>query len=51
LIVSINVGLFGFTESLSAPYAGESIVLEMAATVSLAGWMAVDFMMEFRPTV
>jgi hypothetical protein len=50
LIVSINVGLFGFTESLSAPFAVESIVLEMAAAVTLAGWVAVDLMMESRRT-
>jgi hypothetical protein len=48
LIVSINVGLFGFTESSSAPFAVESIVLEMAAAVTLAGWVAVDLMMESR---
>jgi hypothetical protein len=48
LIVSINVGLFGFTESSSAPFAVESIVLEMAAAITLAGWVAVDLMMESR---
>jgi len=50
LIVSINVGLFGFTESSSAPFAVESIVLEMAAAITLAGWVAVDLMMESRQT-
>jgi len=50
LIVSINVGLFGFTESSSAPFAVESIVLEMAAAVTLAGWVVVDLMMESRQT-
>src|ERR1700747_3070758 len=30
LIVSVNVGLFGFKESLSAPFAVESILLEIA---------------------
>jgi hypothetical protein len=48
LIVSINVGLFGFTESLSAPFAVESIVLEMVTAVTLSGWVAVDLMMETR---
>jgi hypothetical protein len=48
LIVSINVGLFGFTESSSAPFAAESIVLELAAAITLAGWVAVDLMMESR---
>jgi hypothetical protein len=50
LIVSINVGLFGFTESSSAPFSLESVVLEMAAAVTLAGWVAVDLMMESRQT-
>jgi len=50
LILSINVGLFGFTESLSAPFAVKSIVLEMAAALTLAGWVAADFMMESHQT-
>jgi hypothetical protein len=50
LIVSINVGLFGFTESSSAPFVAESIVLEMAAAVTLTAWVAVDLMMESRQT-
>jgi hypothetical protein len=50
LIVSINVGLFGFTESLSAPFAVESIVLEIATATTLAGWVAADLMMETRQT-
>jgi hypothetical protein len=48
LIVSINVGLFGFTESLLAPFAVESLWLELAAAVTLASWMAVDIMEESR---
>jgi hypothetical protein len=48
LIISINVGLFGFTESSSAPFAVESIVLEMASAITLAVWVTVDLMMEFR---
>jgi hypothetical protein len=50
LIVSINVGLFGFTESSSAPFAVESIVLELAAAVTLAGWVAADLVIESRQT-
>jgi len=46
LIVSVNVGLFGFNESLSAPFAVESIVLETAAAVTLAAWIAVDLLEE-----
>ena len=48
LIVSVNVGLFGFTESLTAPFAVESIVLEIAAAVTLAAWIAVDLLAEIR---
>jgi hypothetical protein len=46
LIVSVNLGLFGFKESLSAPFSVESIVLEIAAAVTVAAWMAVDLMKE-----
>lgn len=49
LIVSVNVGLFGFYESLSAPSAMESIVLEIAAAVTLASWVALDVMKASRP--
>ena len=48
LIVSVNVGLFGFTESLTAPFAVESIVLETAAVVTLTAWIAVDLLAESR---
>jgi hypothetical protein len=48
LIVSVNVGLFGFTESLTAPFAVESIMLESAAAVTLAAWIAVDVLAESR---
>jgi hypothetical protein len=48
LLVSVNVGLFGFTESLTTPFAVESIVLEIAAAVTLAAWMAVDLLAECR---
>lgn len=48
LVASVNLGLFGFKESLSAPFAGESIALEIAAAFTLAGWVALDFMKEPR---
>jgi hypothetical protein len=48
LIISVNAGLFGFKESLTAPFAVESIVLELTAAVSLAGWIFVDLRAESR---
>jgi hypothetical protein len=42
VILSVNVGLFGFTESLRAPFVVESIVLEIAASVTLAMWVTLD---------
>lgn len=42
LIVSVNFGLFGFKEALSAPYAGESIAIEIAAGAALAAWTILD---------
>ena len=48
LIVSINVGLFGFVDSVSAPYATESAILEIAAALILAGWLALDLRSESR---
>jgi hypothetical protein len=50
LIVSVNVGLFGFTESLSAPFAIESIVLEMVTAVTLTCWVAADLIIDIRQT-
>jgi hypothetical protein len=46
LIVSVNDGLFGFKESLSAPSAVESIVLEIVAVAALVARIALDLMME-----
>jgi hypothetical protein len=46
LIVSVNSGLFGFKESLSAPFAVESMVLEIVAAAALMVWIAVDLMRE-----
>jgi hypothetical protein len=51
LIVSVNGGLFGFKESLSAPFAFESIVLEIVTVVTGVAWTAVDLMEEARQTV
>ena len=44
LVVSVNFGLFGFKESLSAPFAIESIVVETTAAITLVGWVMVDLM-------
>ncbi|HEX4865659.1 MAG TPA: hypothetical protein VFV02_16440 [Acidimicrobiales bacterium] len=48
LVVSVNVGLFGFTESLQAPFVVESIALEMAGAVSLATWVGMDLLQQTR---
>lgn len=44
LLVSVNFGLFGFKESLSAPFAIESIVVETTAAITQVGWVMVDLM-------
>ena len=49
LVVSVNFGLFGFKESLSAPFAVESIVVEAAAVLTLVGWVIVDLMKDKYP--
>jgi hypothetical protein len=49
LAVSVNFGLFGFKESLSAPFAIESIVVEGAAAVTLVGWVILDLVTEAHP--
>ena len=36
LLLSINVGLFGFMDTLAAPYAGLSLGVEVAGAVLLA---------------
>ncbi len=42
LVLSIEVGLFGFKDSLSAPYATLSVVVESAALVILGiAWLTV----------
>jgi hypothetical protein len=35
LVLSVEVGLFGFRDSLSSPYAGVSVVIESVGTVVL----------------
>jgi hypothetical protein len=42
LIGSINLGLFGFTESLNAPFVVESILIETLAALALALWITLD---------
>jgi hypothetical protein len=49
LIVSVNFGLFGFKESLSAPFAVESILVETAAVLTLVGWVMVDLLKDTHP--
>jgi hypothetical protein len=44
LIASINLGLFGFTESLDAPFVVESIVIETLVAFALILWITVDRM-------
>lgn len=48
LVVSVNVGLFGFTESIRAPFVIESIALEVAGAATLATWVGVDLLQQAR---
>ena len=48
LIGSINLGLFGFTESLDAPFVVESIVIETLTALALALWVTVDRMAQHQ---
>jgi membrane-bound ClpP family serine protease len=41
LILSINVGLFGFHESIGASFVVESIVLESIGAVTLVAWTVI----------
>jgi len=41
LIVSINFGLFGFTEFSGGPFVSTSIVIESMVSVCLAAWIVV----------
>jgi hypothetical protein len=44
LIGSINIGLFGFTESVNAPFVMESFLIETLTALALALWITVDRM-------
>jgi len=46
LIVSINIGLFGFKESLHASFVVEAIVIEALAAAALIGWVVIDYAAE-----
>jgi hypothetical protein len=48
LIGSVNLGLFGFTESLNAPFVAESITIETLAALTLALWITIDRMAQNR---
>jgi hypothetical protein len=41
LIISVNVGLFGFQESIDASFATEAILLESIGTVVLLAWSVI----------
>ena len=47
LLLSVHVGLFGFRESMAAPYAEMSLVVEIAGAVLLA--VAAAFVLAGRP--
>ena len=47
LLISVQVGLFGFQESMAAPYAGMSLVVEFAGAVLLAAAAAI--VLAWRP--
>ena len=57
LLLSVYVGLFGFQDSLSAPYATMSLIVEAVAFVVLAGAAALtlvlrrEVLVHGRPTV
>ena len=48
LLLSVNVGLFGFQDSLSAPYATESLVVEAVAAGVLALGVIVQLLLGRR---
>ncbi len=41
LLISLNFGLFGFHESTTAPFVGQTLWLESAAVVVLLAWTAI----------
>lgn len=48
LIASINIGLFGFKETLTGAFAIESIVIESLAAAALTAWISLDLAAEHR---
>jgi hypothetical protein len=48
VITSVNIGLFGFKESLNGPFVVESITLEVIAGAALLLWVVVDLAAENR---
>jgi hypothetical protein len=50
LAVSVNVGLLEFMDTLRAPFAVESIAVEVAGAVTLAVWSGADWLQELRST-
>jgi hypothetical protein len=49
LIISVNFGLFGWQESMSAPYAGLALAVELAAAALLAAATALMVTSMGRP--
>jgi hypothetical protein len=49
LILSINVGLFGFQESIRAPFVIESILLESIGAVALLSWTVIVLQAQPKP--
>ena len=49
LIVSINVGLFGFQESIRASFVVESILLESLGAVVLLAWTVIVLQAQPQP--
>lgn len=48
LIASINLGLFGFKETLTGAFVIESIVLESLVAAALTAWVSLDLAAEHR---
>jgi hypothetical protein len=50
LILSINVGLFGFQESIRASFVVESILLELLGAVALISWTVIVLQAQPKPS-
>jgi hypothetical protein len=48
LIVSINIGLFGFQESIDASFVTESILLESIGALALLIWTVIALRAEAK---